>query len=142
MAHFPVHAGLGLAIGLASQGSICPAAGYPLALWTHIPLDDLNTDNITVWHHGIGEGWSKWAYIVFLALASMAMVWLAIKLHLWWYVLAACLPDLEHPVRLLLKKQGYWLHNTEVMFWRPLRGQWGMLACVIVTVLLELIVWR
>ena len=95
MAHFPVHAGLGLAIGLASQGSVCPAAGYPLALVTHVAFDDLNVDEATCWYHGIGEGWSKWAYIAFLGLTSLVMVWLAIKLCLWWYVLAACLPDCE-----------------------------------------------
>lgn len=133
---------MGIAIGLVAQGSICPAAGYPIALATHIAFDDLNTDQETVWYHGVGEGWSKWAYISLIALASLAMVWLTIKLHLWWYVLAACLPDLEHPLRLLLRKKGYWLHAVNVMFWPPLRGPWGRLLWAILIIALVLMVWR
>ena len=142
MAHFPLHVGMGIVVGLASQSSICPAAGYPVALATHVAFDDLNTDEVTTWYHGVGTGWTKWPYIVFLALASLCMCVCMYKLHLWWYVLAACLPDLEHPIRLLCKKKDYWLHNTEVMFWPPLRRQSGRLVWVVVIWSLMLLIWR
>lgn len=143
MSAFHIHALVGLSIGLVAQNSVCPQAGYPVALWSHIPLDDLNTDTETTWYHGYGEGWRKALYIAFTALCTLAVFYFCWRnRYLIPYVVCACLPDFEHPVRWFVGKQDYWLHNVEVMFWRPLRGQWGMLAWAIVAVLMVLIVWR
>lgn len=145
MPAFHIHALVGVGIGLASQGSICPQAGYPVALWTHIPLDDLNTDPETTWYHGYGEGWQRVAYIAFTALCTLAVLGFCIWKALWLlpYVVCACLPDFEHPIRLLVGNKDYWIHRDDVMFWSPLRrAPWGMLAYAIVAVLMMALAFR
>jgi len=119
-----------LALRMIATGHACVGAllgalgpiGYPLALFSHLPLDLLNE----VWCHGWGEGRLRWLYGAFNVVAGLALLSLTVdKPHLWGYMVVACLPDFEHPVRLLKHKKGYWLHRW---LGRPLRDAWGLLA--------------
>ncbi len=142
MAATPVHMGAGIGIGILARMN---PLGYLLALWTHIILDDLNVDPITSWYHGYGDGgWRTWLYVAWTGIVGGLMGALLIVRapHLIGYVVCACLPDIEHPIRLLKGKKGYWLHHPDVMFPAVLRGQWGMMAWSLIMAWILVIEWK
>ncbi len=134
-----IHILLGIIIGLISRGH---PAGYALALWLHIPLDDLNVEKAS-WYHGWGKGWYKVLYGIFIIGTSMALCYwlLRYRRDLIHYVVAANLPDFEHIIRFLLKKPGYWIHGEKVMFHPVLRTHWGIVAWVIISLIGIASIW-
>ena len=93
------------------------AAGVPLAVASHWPLDDLNIDDYGI-YHGIGKGWRKCASSVL-----RIPIWLGI-----FYVfyqepmsMACALPAwliLDHEwILRLWKKPGYGLHARMFPQW-------------------------
>jgi len=138
MAAFHIHALAGLTIGLVAQGN---PVGYPLAVLSHAPLDDLNSGNDIHWNHGYGTGTVRVLYIIFTVLMSLAVVVAAFFIpYALWYVVCACLPDFEHPVRLIKHKKGYWIHT--LMSWKGFEGDWGIVMWVILATLAAIVVMR
>ena len=134
MSWFQVHALTGMGIGIVAQHSSIPWAGYPLALWTHLPLDDMNYGNAR-WYHGLGKGWVKAATITGEVISAVVIVYLLWKMpYLIPFVVCACLPDFEHIPRAIMKKKDYWIHNR--LWWEPLKRQWGIIAWFVVIALM------
>lgn len=143
MASAQVHALTGMALQEASQGRLW--AAIPLALASHYALDDLNWDEIAI-YHGLGKGWRQALYIGFQIVVWTALIWLA------WHnpllligAVAGMLFDFDHVYR---KITGQWIGNIIGKEWglhspsSILKGQWGIVAWAIVTILLLLAVWR
>ena len=130
MPHPDKHIWAGIAVGELSQGN---PAGYPLALFTHY-LDLLNVP----WYHGWGDTPWRNALYAFscLIFGGLGVAWVVLHPYLIPYVVLANLPDLEHPVRLWRKYDGYWIHGKYFMQHPILRTQWGMLAWTLVAVLI------
>lgn len=117
MAYFQVHALAGIAFQAA--GSL------PLALWSHIPLDDMNVGR-SRWYHGLGTRWRRPVFITLeMALTVPLLLFLWREPRFLAGVVLACLPDFEHPLRWALHKKGYWLHPLMFPSWA--RGELGFL---------------
>ena len=109
MAYFQVHA----LAGIAFQGM----GSLPLALWSHIPLDDMNV-GASRWYHGLGTRWRRPLFIALeVALTLPLLYFLYLQPRYILGVVLATLPDFEHPVRWLLHKKGYWLHTLFFPAW-------------------------
>jgi len=135
MAAFHIHALAGITVGMVSQGN---PAGYPLALLSHAPLDDLNS-GVFSWNHSYSTGWLNKLYILFTVMVTAIVLWkLYHSPYLIPYAICACLPDAEHPIRWLRKKRGYWIHTY--MSWAGFQGEWGIIMWVLMATLAVLVI--
>lgn len=103
------------------------AVAIPLAIASHLPLDDLNVGEIAHIYHGIGRGWEQIA----TGLARVP-VWGAIIFYLWRdpLLMACALPawlafDLEWLIGAIIGRHGLGLHER---MWAPwLKDRRGLL---------------
>jgi len=137
VAHPDKHTLVSIGVGHACQAvGTHPVIGCILALWTHLPLDLMNGP----WYHGWGSRpWKTVLYALSVAVFMGLSVWWIVRHpELIPYAVFANLPDIEHPIRLLVGKKDYWIHGDKVMKRPELRGEWGMLAWTVLGVLLVL----